>query len=148
MIRTWEEDGVIYAVGMGKVILRKGQKAPLYKGEGRKAVTNFSAEVDRHKTGRKNERGFEVYETKILSFVAFGDLARYCRNFENQDKFVFCGTLEVDDYWTERNNTGEVVYKVKLDFCMAQPQEGQNAEGYGVGYPGDLPDGFDDLPDY
>lgn len=135
-----DKNGNMNAIGVGKLI-----KEPRYY-DGKTKVCNFTCEVESHKTGRKNERGYDEYETTYLNFVAFKKLADYCRNLEKRDTIFFAGKMEVDEYWTERNQSGDTQYRVSLDFCTVQP-EAVVADEYSGDNPfTDLDD--DELPDF
>lgn len=138
------ESGQMYAIGTGKLI-----KAPrVFEGKKSK-VCNFSCEIESVKTGRKNERGYDEYESTYMSFACFGKLVDYCRNLEKSDVIAFAGRLDVDDYWTERSNDGETKYRVMLDFCCVQPEVGGAVASYGGGGGNPFTDLDDDeLPDF
>lgn len=112
----------------------------VYRGK-RKRVCNFSAAIEQHPTDEKDAKGKTKYESTLWQFTAFGRLADYCSRLERGDKFLFYGRPVVDEYWTERNGTGEIQYKINLDICIVQPTEPD-------GNYGDLPDGWDSEPDY
>lgn len=136
MIQIWQDEhGTQYAHGTAKLI-----KDPRFNDSTRTKVCSFSAEVENHPTGEKTPAGKNKYENTLYTFTAFGALALYCKDLEKKDVVAFYGRMEVDDYWTERNQTGEVVYKIILEFCSVQPTNG-GAGGYGA--PGE----FYDLPD-
>lgn len=118
MFHVWkdEESGIEYIHGTAKLL-----KEPRYTVGKKNPVCNFTAEVEAHPTGRKTETGRTQYVNTLYNFVAFRSLAEYCRNLEKRDTIAFYGTREVDDFWTERNSTGEVAYRVVLEFCVVQP---------------------------
>lgn len=136
MIHTWEDDhGQMFAMGVGKVL-----KAPKTgKTKRGLAYCQISAEVDRFPTGQTSPDGKSIFNNTIMTFSAFGSLAGYCANLEKKDKFLFAGQMEIDDFWTNKSETGEVAYKVILDFAEAQPTAmaadyGYPEEDYGGGY--------------
>lgn len=138
--KFYDEQGNYFAHGTAKVI-----KEPRIR-NGKYPVCNITAEVEAHPTGEKDERGRNIYENTLMSFTAFGKLARYCANLEKKDVFAFYGRLEPDEFWTEKNGTGEVAYKCVLEYVSVQPGNGAGADG-GY-YPGNLPAGWDEEPPY
>lgn len=138
--KFYDENGVYYAHGVAKVM-----KDPRVR-NGRFPVCNLTAEVESHPTGEKDERGRNKYANTLMQFAAFGKLAAYCANLEKKDVFAFYGRLEPDEFWTEKNGTGEVAYKCVLEYASVQPEiDGEAGGGY---YPGNLPSGWEDVPDY
>lgn len=125
-----------YAHGFGVVKV----EPKIFRGK-KKAVCNFTAAVEQHPTDEKDAKGKTKYASTLMQFTAFGRLAEYCSGLELGDKFIFYGRPVVDEYWTERNGTGEIQYKINLDICIAQPAEPDGSYG-------DLPDGWATDPDY
>lgn len=114
MIQTWESHGITYCHGTAKVI-----SAPkVYRA--RKVVCNFSGEIENYPNGDTRKDGSPDYKNELISFNAFGKLAEYCALLEKGDIIQYYGKYVVDEYWTERNNTGEVQYKIILEYASAQ----------------------------
>lgn len=128
------ENGREYVHGTARLL-----KEPRYSQGRRAPVASFSGVVEHHDTGNKTSDGKPIYHDVIYNFAAFRKLSEYCRNLEKNDVVLFYGTREIDEYWTNRNENGEVQYKVTLEFCMAQPSQapvyaddyGDNPFGYG-----------------
>jgi hypothetical protein len=138
MIQIWKaENGKEYVHGTARLI-----KEPRYSRGRKTTVASFSAVVDERDTGNKTADGRAIYSTTIYNFAAFRKLSEYCRNLEKGDMILFYGTRDIDDYWTERDENGEVHYKIALEFCMAQPV---HAPDYGEDY-GENP--FSGEPDF
>lgn len=118
MFRVWtdKETGIEYIHGVARVL-----KDPRYTVGRRNPICNFSAEVEAHPTGQKTETGRTQYANTLYNFVAFRKLADYCRNLEKGDIFAFYGTRDIDNFWTEKSRTGEIAYKVTLEYCAVQP---------------------------
>ena len=125
-----------YAHGVGTVA-----NAPkVYNGK--KMVCSFTATLERTPTDEKNPNGTTKYNYTLRNFTAFGSLAEYCSHMEKGDVFLFYARMEPDEYWTERNATGEVQYKYLLDFIMVQPNIPGSA------FEESLPGGWGDMPNY
>lgn len=118
-----DEYGKQYAFGIGRVLLGKDHKHPRFYHGPKHTNCNFLAEVERVSTGEKDVNGHLVYKTKAINMAAFGKVAFLCRNFEKWDTFFFFGRYEVNQYLTEKNDTGEAVYVVNLDFVCPQITE-------------------------
>lgn len=120
MIQVWtdEASGIEYIHGTARVL-----KAPRYTMGKKNAICNFSAEVEAHPTGNKTQTGRTEYANTLYNFVAFRRLAEYCRNLEKGDIFAFYGVRDIDNFWTEKSRTGEVAYRVTLEFCSVQPTD-------------------------
>lgn len=136
-----DEHGQGWCMGVGRII-----KAPKF-GRSKKgnAYCILAIEVERYRTGNKTPEGYPEEKNTVMSMTAFGDLAKYCKNLEKKDVILFAGRTEIDEYWTSKSETGEVSYKCVLEFAVCQ-DSGRNG-GY-ADYPGELPDGFEDIPDY
>lgn len=138
MIQIWTaENGKEYVHGTARLI-----KEPRYSRGRKTTVASFTAVVDERDTGNKTADGRAIYNTTIYNFAAFRKLSDYCRNLEKGDLILFYGTRDIDDYWTERDENGEVHYKIALEFCMVQPV---HAPDYGEDY-GENP--FSGEPDF
>ncbi len=155
MIQIWTDDwGKQYAHGVARVILSKDRQHPRFF-HGRHTICSFSAETERINAG-KDENGKIIYKNALLNFTAFGKIAFLCRNFENGDRFAFYGRYEVDDYWTKQNGTGEVQYKITLEWVGPQlteeffvnPGEGGDSDGSGDDIPPSYYEDFYGGPNY
>lgn len=135
MVYTWEKDGEQYAHGIAKVM-----KAPRFI-KLKTKVCSMACEVELHDTGEKRADGRPKFRNTLQTFTAFGNLAEYCRDLEKGDVFAFYGKVVVDDYWTQKNETGEVVYKIVLEYCCVQPSINVYSPE------GNSGDSFYDLPD-
>lgn len=118
MIQVWvDEHGIEYVHGTARVL-----KNPRYVMRSR-PICNFTGEVESHPTGNKTETGRTEYANTLYNFVAFRKMAEYCKNLEKGDTIAFYGTREVDDFWTDKSKTGEVAYRLILEFCAVQPTD-------------------------
>lgn len=105
----------------------------------------ISAVVEKHPTGEKNERGYPVMKSDIMTISIFGKLSEYCKDIEKGDTFFFAGQVVVDEYWTNRSETGEVKYKCNAEYVSVQPD---GMASYSSGGFSDMPESFYDEPPY
>lgn len=135
-----ENSDIEYVHGVVKVL-----SAPKIN-RGRTTVCSFAAETERYPVDGKTANGRQMYENKVLTCTAFGKLAEYFALLEKNDIVLIYGRYEKDQYWTERNEKGEVQYKIIAEYAAVQPQDASS--GYDNGSSGGYSGGYYDEPPY
>ena len=129
IITQKHKNGIVDAVGSATV-LKTTESRVIYTNDEHGERCMFSAVVNMEPTGGYTENGRREYDATVMTFLAYGERARYCyQNLKRGSTFLFAGTMKKNTYWTER--LGHDAFSVTLVFCMAEPVPGPVKDGPG-----------------